>query len=257
MELSKDTKIFALTEKYPFLVDALADHNSAFAKLKNPLLRQTLGRVASVEKAAGLGNESVLALLLFIAGAIMAATGQAVTLVPPAGAAGTAPTAGLSREERLEKLKEIIGDLHNGVAFADVQAKFNATVGDIAPEEIATLEQTLVREGLPESEIKRMCHLHAALFHGALEKRPPLPVQPGHPLHTYMEENLRAKKLLVEIREAAAQAEGTSGDAAWPFVHGRLVFLLQQLEDIKTHYIRKENQLFPLLEQHGLSAPGR
>lgn len=257
MELSKDTKIFALTEKYPFLVDALADHNSAFAKLKNPLLRQTLGRVASVEKAAGLGNESVLALLLFIAGAIMAATGQAVTLVPPAGAAGTAPTAGLSREERLEKLKEIIGDLHNGVAFADVQAKFNATVGDIAPEEIATLEQTLVREGLPESEIKRMCHLHAALFHGALEKRPPLPVQPGHPLHTYMEENLRAKKLLVEIREAAAQAEGTSGDAAWPFVHGRLVFLLQQLEDIKTHYIRKENQLFPLLEQHGLSAPGK
>ena len=72
-----------------------------------------------------------------------------------------------------------------------------------------------------------------------------------------MEENLRAKKLLVEIREAAAQAEGTSGDAAWPFVHGRLVFLLQQLEDIKTHYIRKENQLFPLLEQHGLSAPGK
>lgn len=62
MELSKDTKIFALTEKYPFLVDALADHNSAFAKLKNPLLRQTLGRVASVEKAAGLGKEAVLAL---------------------------------------------------------------------------------------------------------------------------------------------------------------------------------------------------
>ena len=44
MELSQDTKIFALTEKYPFLVNALAERNSSFEKLKNPILRQTMGR---------------------------------------------------------------------------------------------------------------------------------------------------------------------------------------------------------------------
>ena len=54
MLLTKDTSIYTLTTEYPFLIDSLANHNKSFEKLKNPLLRQTVGRVASVEKAAGI-----------------------------------------------------------------------------------------------------------------------------------------------------------------------------------------------------------
>ena len=255
MELSQDTKIFALTEKYPFLINALAERNSTFEKLKNPLLRQTMGRVASVEKAAGLGNESVLALLLFIAGKIMATTGEAVAISPPAVHQSAGASSILSREQRLEKLKEIIRALHDGAEFSQLQEKFNKTVGDISPEEIAALEQTLVHEGLPETEIKRMCHLHAALFQDALEKQEMLPVQPGHPVHTYFQENIQAKNLTAEIRQEIAKVDGEAGEAVWPFVHGHLTNLVQELAGIQTHYVRKENQLFPLLEQHGLSAP--
>ena len=43
MLLTKDTTIYALTSKYPFLVDALAARNKDFEKLKNPLLRQSVG----------------------------------------------------------------------------------------------------------------------------------------------------------------------------------------------------------------------
>ena len=257
MELSQDTKIFALTEKYPFLVNALAERNSSFEKLKNPILRQTMGRVASIEKAAGLGNESVLALLLFIAEKIMATTGETVAILPPAVQQSAKVPSILSREQRLENLKEIIRELHDGVEFNQLQEKFNRTVGDISPEEIAGLEQTLVNEGLPETEIKRMCHLHAALFQGALEKQEMRPVQPGHPIHTYLQENTQAKELIAEIRQEVAKVNGGAEEAAWAFVHGHLTNLVQELAGIQTHYIRKENQLFPLLEQHGLSAPGK
>lgn len=257
MELTKDTTIFALTEKYPFLVEVLAKHNSHFEKLKNPLLRQTMGRIASIEKAANMGNESVLALLLFIAGEIMAATGEAVEISPPAVPKTDAPAGNLSREQRLEQLKEIIKELHNGVEFSQLQEKFNKTVGDISPGEIAALEQTLVNEGLPETEIKRMCHLHAALFQEALGKQDKPPVPPGHPVHTYLEENTRAKEMLNEIRRETSRVTGEAGDAAWPFVVSGLTFWVQELAGIQTHYVRKENQLFPLLEQHGLSAPGK
>ena len=159
-----------------------------------------MGRVASIEKAAGLGNESVLALLLFIAEKIMATTGETVAILPPAVQQSAKVPSILSREQRLEKLKEIIRELHDGVEFNQLQEKFNRTVGDISPEEIAGLEQTLVNEGLPETEIKRMCHLHAALFQGALEKQEMRPVQPGHPIHTYLQENTQAKELIAEIR---------------------------------------------------------
>lgn len=253
MQLTKDVTIYALTEEYPFLVDALAAHNKSFAKLKNPLLRQSVGRIASVEKAAGMGNESVLTLMLFIAGEVMAVTGESVEILPPSvQASGASPQKPL-REQRLAQIKEIIRELHNGAEFSQLQDKFNKTVGDITPEEIAALEQTLVNEGLPESEIKRMCHLHAALFQNALEGQEMPPVQPGHPVHTYMKENTQAKKLIVEIRSETETAD----EASWPFVVGRLGNLTQELASILTHYVRKENQLFPLLEQHDLSAPGK
>lgn len=257
MVLSKDTTIFALTEKYPFLINALAEHNKLFEKLKNPLLRQTMGRVASIEKAASLGDENVLKLLLFIAGEIMAATGEAVEISPPAVAKPSAPSGGLSREQRLEQLKEIIKALHDGADFERLQEKFNATVGDIAPEEIAVLEQTLVNEGLPETEIKRMCHLHAAMFQNALEKNDLPQVQPGHPVHTYLQENACAKALIADIRQEASKAATDAGEAVWPFTVDRLAFLLQELAGIQIHYVRKENQLFPLMEKHGFSAPGK
>lgn len=257
MDITKDTKIFALTEKYPFLINALAEHNKAFEKLKNPLLRQAMGRIASIEKAANLGNENVLALLLFIAGEIMATTGDPVAISPPP-IRKPAESSGLpSREQRLEQLKEIIRELHDGAEFSRIQEKFAKTVGDISPEEIASLEQALVNEGLPESEIKRMCHLHAALFHNALEKRDALPVQPGHPVHTHLQENIRAKELIAQIRGEVAKATGAAGETAWPFVVGPLTSLVHELAGILTHYVRKENQIFPLLEQHGLSAPGK
>ena len=256
MLLTKDTTIHFLTSEYPFLIESLALHNGSFEKLKNPLLRQTVGRIATVEKAAGMGNESVLSLLLFIAGEIMAQTGQPVEIVPPvvlqAQFSGKA-----SREQRLTMLKEIIKELHEGVEFATLQEKFNKTVGDISPEEIASLEQTLVNEGMPEAEIKKMCHLHAALFQNALEGQEMPQVPPGHPVDTYLKENMRAKKLTAEIRDTLDLVSGEAGEKSWPFAVGRLKALTMDLADIQTHYVRKENQLFPLLELHDLSAPGK
>ncbi len=257
MLLTKETTIYTLTKEYPFLIDALADHNNMFEKLKNPMLRQTMGRIATIEKAAAMGNEDALDLMLFLAGKIMAATGTPVELVPPAPQAQEAANGGLSREQRLTALKEIIRELHDGAELAHLQEKFAQTVGDITPEEIASLEQTLVKEGLPETEIKKMCHLHAALFKDALEGQEVPAMPPGHPIHTFMEENQQAKGLIAEIQQELAKVGEEPGETVWSFVVGQLRFLVEELAGIQIHYVRKENQLFPLLEQHDLAAPGK
>lgn len=257
MLLTKDMTIYTLTKEYPFLVDALATHNPTFEKLKNLMLRQTMGRMATIERAADLGKEGVLELMLFIAGKIMAITGMTIEIAPPAPQEQGAAAGGLSREQRLTLLKEIIRELHAGVDLTRLQEKFAQTVGDITPEEIASLEQALVHEGLPESEIKKMCHLHAGLFKNALDEQAAPAMPPGHPVHTYMEENQQAKGVIAEIQQELEKIGEEPRETVWSFVVSHLRSLVQELAGIQTHYVRKENQLFPLLEQHGLAAPGK
>lgn len=257
MLLTKETTIHTLCQEYPFLVEALAEHNPKFIKLRNPMLRQTMGRIATLEKTAAMGNEPVLDLLLLIAGKIMATTGAKVAILPPAPQEQGAVAGGLSKEQRLSALKDIIRELHDGGELSKIQAKFAQTVGDITAEEIASLEQALVHEGMQESEIKQMCHLHAALFKDALAEQEVPATPPGHPVHTYMLENEQARELLAEIREELHKIGEEPGATVWSFVVSHLRALVQELAEVQLHYVRKENQLFPLLEQHQLATPGK
>ena len=58
-----DTRIGDLLKQYPQLLDVLADYAPAFARLRNPLLRRTVGRMATLAQAASLGSVDLAALL--------------------------------------------------------------------------------------------------------------------------------------------------------------------------------------------------
>ncbi len=51
-EITGQTKIHALLTEYPQLEDVLIAINPQFQKLKNPILRRTIGRVASLQQVA-------------------------------------------------------------------------------------------------------------------------------------------------------------------------------------------------------------
>ncbi len=255
MKIEQNTQILSLVREFPFLIEALAEHNKTFEKLRNPILRQTIGRVATIEKAAFMGKENILDLMLFIAGKIMAATGRQLEIVPPQVDEPVASIQVMSDEERMESLKKIILALHEGEDMDKLQEQFKATVGDISPEEIAALEQSLVDDGLAESEIKKMCDLHVELFQGSLETQKVPAMPPGHPVHTYMEENRYAKEITSELLRELDRMGDNPQENIWSFSVNNLRTQLKELEGIITHYVRKENQLFPMLERHGIEAP--
>ncbi len=58
-----DTRIGDLLQAHPELLDTLADYAPAFGKLRNPLLRRTLGRLATLAQAASMGNVDLAELL--------------------------------------------------------------------------------------------------------------------------------------------------------------------------------------------------
>ena len=147
----------------------------------------------------------------------------------------------MSRTEKAEELRKLILALHAGEAFELVKARFDELIEGVSPEEIAAMEQQLIQEGMPVAEVQRLCDLHVGVIRGGLETNNEIDVPLGHPVHSYMEENREFEKLadqLVQASDVASLAER-----------------LDALSVIDIHYLRKENQLFPYLERHGVTGP--
>lgn len=151
-----------------------------------------------------------------------------------------------NREYRQQVLKELIGQLHDGKTVEEVQGRFAAVFGNVSAEEIAQAEQALIQGGLPVPEVQRLCDVHAAVFKGAIEEihRPSDPVKiPGHPLNTLWRENRAVEELVSELEPMVA----VGGED--------LKRGLERLSQLDRHYVKKENLLFPYLEQYGITAP--
>jgi hypothetical protein len=54
--ITPKTKVLELIETYPKLEDVLIRYVPAFSKLKNPLLRRTVAKIATLQQAASIGN---------------------------------------------------------------------------------------------------------------------------------------------------------------------------------------------------------
>lgn len=152
-----------------------------------------------------------------------------------------------NREYRQKILKELITQLHNGKTVEEVKGKFAAVFEGVSAEEIAQAEQALVANGLPVSEIQRLCDVHAAVFKGSIEEihQPSDPSKiPGHPANILKRENRAIEKLIAEIRDEIKSNKDSAVKAAF-----------SRLTQIESHYLKKENLLFPYMEQYGITAP--
>lgn len=54
--ITPKTKVLELIETYPQLEDVLIHYAPAFKKLKNPVLRRTVAKIATLQQAAAIGN---------------------------------------------------------------------------------------------------------------------------------------------------------------------------------------------------------
>ncbi|MDY0087949.1 MAG: DUF438 domain-containing protein [Coriobacteriia bacterium] len=252
MHVTRDTKVHDLIEAHPYLLDFLADLTPVFSKLHNPVLYNTVARAASLATVAEMGDMSVEDLLDAVNSEIAL---HAIHGATPA--ADAPPVDPAMRTARQEHLKAIIHKLHDGASVQDVKAEFDALTQEIDAAEIAAMEQALIAEGMPVEEVQRLCDVHVTVFKDALgqepaEKEPAL--QRGHPVATYERENAALGGVVNDVRRAAEslmtddEGERASALTAIREALGRLTLL-----DI--HYLRKENQLFPVLEAHDIEGP--
>lgn len=250
MQISAKTKINDLLNSYPDLVDFFIGKSPKFKHLKNPIMRKTIGKVATLKQVAEMGDLDLELLLDEIEKEIHTVGDKnASQQIPESSQAVT------DSKERQEILKGIIRDLHLGVELETLKQRFRELIKDIDPSEIAKMEQSLINEGMPESEVKRLCDVHVAVFQDSLEKYEMPRVPAGHPVHTLLEENRAAEALMEEIDHLINTIESSSDKEVYAGYVQRLKHLVDKLADINLHYLKKENQLFPLMEAKGLSGP--
>ncbi|MHB8882037.1 MAG: DUF438 domain-containing protein [Thermodesulfovibrionales bacterium] len=241
MELSSKTKIAELLAKYSFLKEFLIGMDEHFRTLDNPLMMKTVGRFADLGKVSMLTGVDPEKLISGIAAEIGRRTGETVTILKHEGSAAGAPPT------KIELMKEIIRDLHAGVEKAILVKRFGELIKDVDASQIAQMEQQLIAEGMPEAEIKKLCDVHVEVFKSALDKKvmPGLPA--GHPVHTLMLENRALEDLIRDLSCLAEPSADLTGLAA----------LLDKILQVNLHFLKKENQLFPVLETRGISGPSK
>ena len=149
-----------------------------------------------------------------------------------------------NQTKRKETLKGLIRQLHEGKTVEEVKGEFAALLQDVGAMDIAEIEQELVEEGMPPMEIKHLCDVHVAVFRESLETQEKPDTIPGHPVYTFLAENGAAGRVLDTLAAAI-------GASRWERARERL----QELRKYETHYLRKENILFPFLEKYGFTGP--
>jgi hypothetical protein len=238
LELTPKTRLGDLLDAYPFLLDFLADYKPEFRKLRNPLMRRILVRTVTLEDVASMGAVPFQKLASDLA--------EAMKQGPEQISEGNV---------RKETLKSIVKELHQGKAPDDLKARFAQVLGDVSPGEIGRLEQELVREGLNPEEITKLCDLHVQLFQEGLEKQAELETGTQHPLTVLRNENRQIARASAEFHEAVDKLKTTQGTVGPTPEGDKISEKLKTLAKVEAHYERKENQLFPLLEKRGITAP--
>lgn len=151
-------------------------------------------------------------------------------------------------QERIDLLKDLLDRLNKGEALDTVRADFVKEFQDVEASEIMKAEQQMIKEGMPVTEVQKLCDVHAALFHGNIRQERERMAEEyvkevGHPLYTFTKENEALKKVIDEAREALSRHEVDRK-------------LLGRVRELAIHYAKKGDLLYPHLKvRYGISGP--
>ena len=159
------------------------------------------------------------------------------------------------KRRRKDLLKHMIKQLHAGEAPEAVRPQLVRLLGQVPYDEVVEVEQELISEGLPSEEILKLCDVHTEAMRGAIDTSAARTAPPGHPVHTFQQENKALEWELAGLQKFYDKtAEMADTDDATELLQG-IRGHFNALMDVEKHYQRKENLLFPFLEKHDITGP--
>jgi uncharacterized protein len=155
---------------------------------------------------------------------------------------------------RKARLKELILKLHAGESAESVRQQLMESLKSIPYGEVVEVEQELIQEGLPESEILRLCDIHGSVLEGNVDLSAVKAIPEGHPVDVFKKENKELRKVLDKVKGLLKALDQVTDEEFETYI-----LILQgdfnELMDVDKHYQRKEYLVFPYLEKNGITGP--
>ncbi|KXT81511.1 hypothetical protein STRDD11_02032 [Streptococcus sp. DD11] len=160
--------------------------------------------------------------------------------------------------ERIEILKSILLDLHQGASAESVQELFNEHFTGVSAIEISLMEHELMNSdsGVTFEDVMSLCNVHANLFKGAVQNVEVADTDhPGHPVQIFKQENLALRAALMRVRRLLDTYEQSDDAEMLTEIGKGLLRQLGLVGQFAIHYQRKEELMFPIMESYGHDSP--
>lgn len=161
--------VFELTQEYPELVQIMAE--LGFTEITKAPMLHSVGKVMTIPKGANMKHISMADVVATLTEHGFELAGDMPDLT--ASSAKPEPdseNAARASGGRTEQLKAYLRRLADGESLERVRADFVREFGDVEASEIMQAEQELMKEGMPLTEVQKLCDIHSALFHGATKE---------------------------------------------------------------------------------------
>lgn len=155
---------------------------------------------------------------------------------------------------RKEKLKELILKLHEGENPQQVREELVSTLQNIPYGEVVEVEQELIDEGLPESEVLKLCDIHGEVLDGHIDTTAAQSIPEGHPVDVFRQENKALLFVINMAQQLLGNLHAVKQDEFEAYSY-KIQAAFNELMDVDKHYKRKEYLLFPYLEKNDITGP--
>lgn len=288
VNLSKS--VYELVQEYPEIIDIMA--GLGFSQIKKKAVLNSLGKIITIPKGAGIKNISMADIV-----AALYKNGFEIEGEMPAMASAKPDVKKPSAkpDSRKEQIKNYLKRLSAGETLDSVRADFVKEFKYVEASEIMAAEQELLSEGVPLTEVQRLCDVHSALFHGKTDSESTAAAEDALSDST---EKTQANAAAVENTQAngavAKDAKGSTAPAEIPTADytdknakakvlentiGHPLYMLSKenevltglieqyreqkteelfskIRDISIHYAKKGDLIYPLLKvKYGISGP--
>lgn len=153
-------------------------------------------------------------------------------------------------KQRMDAILKIITNFFNGETIDNLKEQFKQNLdAKITASEFALAEQKIKDYGITDTQLKDRLEDLISIFKSSFETVSIENLEEGHPIDTFIKENKAIKNLIEELRNKNDSIDINKVDYEW------WQKAYSDIKQVVIHYVRKENQLFPYLEQKGFDKP--
>jgi DUF438 domain-containing protein len=160
-----------------------------------------------------------------------------------------------NRKQRIDIMKGLIRQLHMGVAEEQIKKQLETLLDQADYSDVFQMEVQLIQEGIPQESIQELCDTHTKVLKKHLDAQETPQTTPGHPVHTFVEENRELSKTIQAIRTQIEHIKRQKTDSDSIDLMREIQTNLNLLMDVDKHYRRKENLVFPFFEKNNMPGP--